>query len=339
MSCIPDESVQLIVTSPPYPMVQMWDDVFCSQEPAIQEFITDGMVERAYNMMHQLLSGVWEECDRITIPGGFICINIGDAVRTINGIFRLYPNHITIADWFISKGYCALPDIIWHKVVNTPTKFMGSGMYPAGAYVTLEHEYILIFRKGGCRQFNKDGKVLRHQSAYFWEERNTWFSYVWTTGGIRQTIPTVGDSRQRSASYHFDIPYRLINMYSVKGDTVVDPFVGLGTTSLASAVSNRNSIGFDIDGIIAGYAMDRIMQDSIGVSEQMTDRRVRRHIEYVSNQAHPAKYLSLEYGFPVKTNQETKIKFEIIDSCEMAHPGDIENSMRMVCTYRDFSMD
>ena len=103
-------------------------------------------------------------------------------------------------------------------------------MYPGGAYVTLEHEYILILRKNGKRKFTtQPEKQNRRESAYFWEERNIWFSDIWDLKGIRQDIQQK-DIRTRSAAFPFELAYRLINMYSVFGDTILDPFLGTGTT-------------------------------------------------------------------------------------------------------------
>ena len=162
LTSIPTASVQLIVTSPPYPMVEMWDDIFSKQDPTIKTALESGDGITAYNKMHLILNEVWTECDRILINNGFICINIGDATRTINEKFQLYSNHAQTIIFFQNKGYSVLPDIHWRKQSNSPNKFLGSGMYPAGAYVTYEHEYILVFRKGGKRFFqvklSKEGK-------------------------------------------------------------------------------------------------------------------------------------------------------------------------------------
>ena len=104
-------------------------------------------------------------------------------------------------------GFTNLPEIIWRKPTNSPNKFMGSGMLPAGAYVTLEHEFILIFRKGGKRIFKSDAeKLKRQQSAFFWEERNVWFSDLWTLTGTNQKLNNK-NSRERSAAYPFDLAY------------------------------------------------------------------------------------------------------------------------------------
>ena len=177
---IEDESVNLIVTSPPYPMIEMWDKIFSSLNPAIEEALNDQNGFEAYDLMNKELNKVWAEVDRVLVPGGIACINIGDATRKIGDSFQLYSNHSRIICCFEKMGYQVLPDILWRKQSNKPNKFMGSGMLPPNAYVTLEHEYILIFRKGSNREFKKqEEKEHRRGSAYFWEERNKWFSDVW----------------------------------------------------------------------------------------------------------------------------------------------------------------
>ena len=150
---IPSESVDLVVTSPPYPMISMWDDIFSNQNSEIQKTLACGDGKQAYALMHEILDTVWDEVFRVLKKGRFACINIGDATRTVKGDFCLYPNHARILNYLLNIGFSALPDILWRKQANTPNKFMGSGMLPAGAYVTLEHEYILIVRKGPKREF------------------------------------------------------------------------------------------------------------------------------------------------------------------------------------------
>ena len=180
MDEVADESVDLVVTSPPYPMIEMWDGLFRQQVEGVGEALAAAAGDRAFASMHDHLDAAWREVHRVLRPGGIACINIGDATRTLAGEFRLYPNHSRVLAGLSQLGFATLPDILWRKPTNAPTKFMGSGMLPPGAYVTYEHEYILIARKGKRRQFTKPGeKVLRRQSAYFWEERNSWFSDVW----------------------------------------------------------------------------------------------------------------------------------------------------------------
>ena len=109
---------------------------------------------------------------------------------------------------------------------------MGSGMLPAGAYVTLEHEHILVLRKGNKRNFKTPEEKLRRQkSAFFWEERNLWFSDLWEDlkGTKQNNIDK--NIRERSGAYPFELAYRLINMLSLREDKVLDPFLGTGTTT------------------------------------------------------------------------------------------------------------
>ena len=171
----------------------------------------------AFELTHRELDKVWLECFRVLKEGGFLCINIGDATRNIKGEFELYNNHSRIITYCTNIGFTNLPNIIWRKPTNSPNKFMGSGMLPCGAYVTLEHEWILIFRKGSKRLYKGDTeKEQRRQSSFFWEERNHWFSDLWEIKGTKQAI-TNTKSRERNASYPFTVPYRLINMYSQRG--------------------------------------------------------------------------------------------------------------------------
>ena len=314
MGKISDESVNLIVTSPPYPMIKMWDEMFSTQDPEIEKDLQseDGM--GAFFKMHKVLKKTWEECDRVLAKNGFVCINIGDATRSIGDNFQLFSNHTQIINTFLEMGYSLLPDIHWRKQSNSPNKFMGSGMYPAGAYVTYEHEYILIFRKGGKRIFKGQEKLLRQKSAFFWEERNVWFSDLWDVKGTSQTILSAKNGRDRNASFPLEIPFRLINMYSVEGDTVLDPFAGLGTTNLACMILNRNSIGVEIDENIADMALNN-MDRSLDELNQIIDTRIKRHLNFIDSLKEEKKekcYLNDHHGFLVKTKQEKKIEINPI---------------------------
>lgn len=332
LNCIPDRSVHLIVTSPPYPMIEMWDDMFKEQSPAVEAFFQKCDFDRAFEAMHSVLDAVWKECDRVLADNGFICINIGDATRTLGNTFRLFSNHARIIRAFSAMGYTVLPDILWRKQSNAPNKFMGSGMYPAGAYVTYEHEYILIFRKGGKRTFIGKAKQLRQESAYFWEERNVWFSDLWDIKGTSQIISNAAASRSRSASFPFEIPYRLVNMYSVKGDTVLDPFCGLGTTTLACAASERNSLGIEINPEIAVLARETIVEQVPGLN-RVIEHRLSAHsafIDSLSGEKREKCYPNSFHGFAVKTRQETALQIRRISDIDFQADG-------IVCHYEQKS--
>jgi DNA modification methylase len=310
MEAVSSESVDLMVTSSPYPMIEMWDEMFAQQSSSVNKALGKRDGANAFELMHQVLDPVWKEVYRVLKVGGFACINIGDATRTINGNFVLYPNHMRILKSALDLGFSALPCILWRKQTNAPNKFMGSGMLPAGAYVTLEHEYILILRKGPKRVFKKEeDKRLRRKSAIFWEERNSWYSDVWfDVKGTPQAL-THKDLRLRSAAYPFEVVYRLINMYSVKGDTVLDPFLGTGTTTAAAIASGRHSIGYEIDTAME-KVIDRIKEVIVDSSKQLIRKRLTKHMEFVVNRLKTKggfKYENKHYGFPVITAQEKEL--------------------------------
>ena len=319
LSSIKDKSIDLVVTSPPYPMIEMWDSLFCAEDPSITDDLSNADGFSAFSKMHHVLNEVWTECDRVLKDNGFICINIGDATRTLNGNFQMYPNHANIISFFHNLGYSTLPDIHWRKPSNAPNKFMGSGMYPAGAYVTYEHEYILVFRKGGKRVFSGESRKKRQKSAYFWEERNVWFSDLWEIKGTTQLISSTGEHRERNASFPLDIPYRLVNMYSAEGDLVLDPFAGLGTTNLACMISQRNSIGVEINPQIATLAVTNISKTPSQLNK-IIDARLANHISFIESltaEKQEKCYENPHHGFKVKTKQETDLHIERVKSIEV----------------------
>ena len=324
MESVSSESVDLMVTSPPYPMVEMWDEMFAQQSSIVKKALAKGNGPDAFELMHQVLDPVWKEVYRVLKFGGFACINIGDATRTINGNFVLYPNHMRILKTALELGFSSLPCILWRKQTNAPNKFMGSGMLPAGAYVTLEHEYILILRKGPKREFKKEeDKKRRRESAIFWEERNSYFSDVWfDVKGTPQALNDK-DARLRSAAYPFELVYRLINMYSAKGDIVLDPFLGTGTTTAATIASGRNSIGYEIDSSLENV-IGRIKDLIVDSSQQFIRKRLAKHMEFVVHWLKTKggfKYDNEHYGFPVMTAQEKELIFNDPLNITQPEPG------------------
>jgi DNA modification methylase len=310
MDKIPSDSIDLIVTSPPYPMIEMWDDLFAGRDKALASALQKEQGAKAFELMHQMLDPVWDEAFRVLKKGGFACINIGDAVRTLHSNFAVYSNHTRILLHLLQIGFTVLPMVIWRKQTNAPNKFMGSGMLPAGAYVTLEHEYILILRKGGKRNFSSDAEKLnRNQSAIFWEERNLYFSDIWfDIKGSRQALHDK-ELRKRSAAFPFELAYRLINMYSVKNDTVLDPFMGTGTTMAAAMTAARNSIGGEIEKGFLGPIMET-QNNIIQLAREITENRLKAHLSFISERTaagKPVKHTNLPYGFPVVTRQEKEI--------------------------------
>jgi len=327
MDAIPSNSIDLVVTSPPYPMIEMWDEIFSKQNVKIEEALNKKDGPSAFELMHKELDLVWDEVSRVLKRGGIACINIGDATRTIDDHFALYTNHSRIHTYMQKIGFSALPAILWRKQTNAPNKFMGSGMMPPGAYVTLEHEYVLILRKGNKKEFKtEDEKEQRRESSFFWEERNIWFSDVWTD--LKGTSQNLFDNkvRGRSAAYPFELPYRLITMFSVKGDNVLDPFLGMGTTMYAAMAACRNSIGYEID----NNFHDAIVSRLNGIVKYANGRitaRLENHCTFVENQFERKgkfKYFNKNYLFPVTTNQETTLLINELQSVKQTEEDRFE---------------
>lgn len=322
MSYIDSETVDLVITSPPYPMIEMWDSLFSTFNEEIKQSLEDEDGKRAFSLMHVELDKIWKESSRVLKVGGMACINIGDATRKINKNFQLFPNHVKITNFFQEEGFISLPCILWRKPTNSPTKFLGSGMLPPNAYITLEHEYILLFRKGNKKREIAPKSESRYESAYFWEERNNWFSDMWTDiKGTSQIInknnkENNDDLRERSAAFPLELPYRLLNMFSIYNDTILDPFWGTGTSSLAAIISGRNSIGYELN----SHFKDIFQQNlrNIGeISDTINNRRIQDHIEFTKEykrRGKEFKYKSINYNFPVMTKQEENIQFYSINN-------------------------
>jgi DNA modification methylase len=278
---------------------------------------------------HRELDKVWDEVFRVLTKGGIACINIGDATRTIKKKFSLYTNHSRILSYMQDLGFSALPAILWRKQTNAPNKFMGSGMMPPGAYVTLEHEYILILRKGNKKEFKSTTeKQNRRESSFFWEERNFWFSDVWLD--LKGATQSLFDhkTRGRSAAFPFELPYRLISMFSVKGDTVLDPFLGIGTTMFAAIAAGRNSVGYEIDRSLQDVTFSKI-DGILDYSNKRINQRLEKHFEFVENRfanKGKFKYENKKYLCPVMTRQELDILINKVKEIKSIDENTVEAS-------------
>jgi modification methylase len=313
---VADESIDLMITSPPYPMIEMWDDIFSLQNPLIKDALHGKRGNLAYDLMHRELEKVWKQSYRILKNGAFACINIGDATRKGDDGFQLYPNYSRVLNCCMDLGFSPLPEILWKKQTNAPNKFLGSGMLPGGAYVTLEHEFILILRKGSKRESKtKEEKCNRLQSAFFYEERNAWFSDIWHD--LKGTKQNNIDSkiRERSGAFPFELPYRLINMFSLKGETVLDPFLGTGTSMAAAMATARNSVGFEIDSNFKEQYKEKF-RDIVKFSNEIIQNRLCDHRAFLENerQKRTFRHNNKKYGFPVVTKQETEITFDMLSA-------------------------
>ncbi len=317
LSWIDSESIDLVVTSPPYPMIEMWDEIFLRLQPQLREAMAAGEGQAVFEGMHAVLDPVWRELYRVMSNGGILCINVGDATRSLGPAFRLYPNHARVISACTGLGFQMLPEILWRKQTNAPNKFMGSGTLPPGAYVTLEHEWILIFRKSTPRVFaSPEERRIRRESAFFWEERNVWFSDVWDFKGVRQPLGELRSPRSRSAAFPFEMAYRLINMFSVKGDLVMDPFAGCGTTMLAAMCAARNSFAVEMEETLIPFIQAQVNEIVPRGNERILERleRHRLFVEQRRRSGRELKYTNRFYDFPVVSRQEQEILIDYLSS-------------------------
>jgi modification methylase len=247
LSWIPDESVHLIVTSPPYWTLKEYNS-HESQLGAIKDY-ESFLIE---------LDKVWTHCARILAPGGRICCVVGDVCipRRKMGRHVVMPLHADILVRTRKLGLDALTPILWFKIANGVTESKGNGAgfygkpYQPGAIVKNDFEYILFLRKGGAyRSPTDEQKALSMLSK---AEMQGWLRTAWAD------IKGESTRKGHPAPYPVELAERLIRLFSFAGDTVVDPFSGTGSTSVAAIHTGRNSIGNEIDPTYFKAAFDRL---------------------------------------------------------------------------------
>ncbi|MBC7286532.1 MAG: site-specific DNA-methyltransferase [Armatimonadetes bacterium] len=248
-----DESIHLTVTSPPY-----W---------CIKDYQHPGQIgyEQSYEEYLDALREVFSECKRVLKPGCRLAVNIGDQYLRAkeHGRYRVLPIPADVTRMGIDLGMDFMGAIIWRKISTTRTTgggcWMGSTYYPGDGHITYEHEYILLFRKRGERPVPKD-EDIRRRSRLTKEERSAWFRGVWDDVTPERQVGHV-------AMFPVELPRRLIRMYTYVGETVLDPFLGSGTTSLAAALEGRNSVGYEINEAFEELIRRKISQASGSHSE------------------------------------------------------------------------
>lgn len=230
-----DGSVHLIITSPPYWTLKKYND-----HPDQLGDIAD------YEAFHDELDRVWRHCHRVLVPGGRVVCVVGDvclARRRNKGRHMVMPLHADIAVRCRRIGFDYLTPILWHKIANASyevengSSFLGKP-YEPNAIIKNDVEYILMLRKpGGYRQPTEE---QRSRSKIDKDEHTRWFRSIWTD------LPGAS-TRDHPAPFPVELAYRLIRMFSFVDDTVLDPFVGTGSTMLAAIRAGRHSIGNEVD--------------------------------------------------------------------------------------------
>ena len=248
MGFISDESVHLIVTSPPYWNLKEYNNTKnqLGHIDDYEEFLAE-------------LKKVWDECFRILIPGGRLVCIVGDVCmsRSQHGRHRVMPLHADICVQCRKVGFDNLNPIIWYKISNAKfeankgSKFLGRP-YEPNAIIKNDIEYILMQRKPGG--YRKPSDLQRRLSRIKKDDFNKWFRQIWNLTGA--------STNKHPAPFPLELAQRLVQMFSFEGDTVLDPFCGTGTTSIAAVKSNRNSIGIDIDASYCRIAASRVQKET-----------------------------------------------------------------------------
>ena len=250
LSFIEPETVHLVLTSPPY-----WTLKEYRRSTGQLGFVQD------YEEFVEALAAVWEHCFRILVPGGRLICVVGDVClsrRRNRGRHTVVPLHASIQESCRRIGFDNLASIVWHKIANASfevdngSSFLGKP-YEPNAVIKNDVEFILMERKpGGYRTPSKAARLLSIISA---ENYDAWFRQIWF--GL-----TGASTRNHPAPYPLELATRLVRMFSFVGDTVLDPFMGTGTTNLASALWGRNSVGVEIDPYYFEHALVRLRTET-----------------------------------------------------------------------------
>jgi DNA modification methylase len=250
MSSLKPESVHLILTSPPYWTLKEY------RESDAQL----GHVENYDQFLHEL-DKVWKHCFDALVPGGRLICVVGDVClsrRENGGRHTVVPLHASIQEHCRMLGFDNLAPIIWHKISNAAYEVEGGGgflgkPYEPNAVIKNDIEFILMQRKpGGYRTPDLPTKILSLISA---DNHKKWFQQIWA--GV-----TGASTKEHPAPYPIELAERLVRMFSFVGDTVLDPFLGTGTTTVAAAKWGRNSIGFEVDRHYFRMAEKRINRET-----------------------------------------------------------------------------
>jgi len=250
LAWISDRSIDLIVTSPPY-----W---------SLKKYETrDGQLGdiEDYDAFLLELDMIWRQCERILVEGGRICCVVGDVcIPRRRGRHRVMSLHSDIQVRARTLGLDCLTPILWHKIANGVTEAEGNGAgfygkpYQPGAVIKNDVEYILFLRKPG--EYRKTTMLQKALSMLSKTEMQNWFSSIWVD------IKGASTRGGHPAPFPVELAERLIRMFSFAGDTVLDPFLGTGSTTLAAIRAGRNSVGVEIEPRYLEIARGRIADEA-----------------------------------------------------------------------------
>ena len=288
MDAVDDESVHLVITSPPYWQLKDYG-------PKQQIGYNDSYQDYINN-----LNLVWNECYRVLHKGCRLCVNIGDqfARSVYYGRYKIIPIRTEIIKFCETVGFDYMGAIIWQKVTTCNTTggatIMGSFPYPRNGIVKLDYEFILIFKKLGKPP--KVSKQIKEQSKLTKDEWNQYFYGHWNFSGEKQN--------QHLAPFPEELPKRLIRMFSFVGDTILDPFLGSGTTSLAALNLSRNSVGYEINREYRDTIKQRL-HENVSVFEK--EARIEVTEQQLKNVDFREQIQSLPYIFEDPVTFERKV--------------------------------
>jgi site-specific DNA-methyltransferase (adenine-specific) len=251
MAAVADQSVHLVVTSPPYWTLKKYETRLgqLGDVSDYEEFLFE-------------LDQVWRECERILVPGGRICCVVGDVCipRRRDGRHRVMPLHADIQVRARNLRLDSLTPILSQKIANGVMEADGNGAgfygkpYQPGAVVKNDVEYVLFLRKPG--EYRTTGMLQKALSMLTKEEMLSWFCSAWSD------IKGASTRDGHPAPYPIGIAERLIRMFSFAGDTILDPFLGTGSTIIAAIRTGRNSIGIEIEPKYLSLAKTRVAAEA-----------------------------------------------------------------------------
>jgi DNA modification methylase len=290
-------AVDLVVTSPPY-----WH---------IKDYGITGQIGYGHSLHAYLkdLYRVWQECFRVLRPGGRLCVNVGDqfARAATYGRYKIIPLHAEIIGQGEELGFDFMGAIIWQKKTTMNTSggapVMGSYPYPSNGLVEIDYEFILIFKKPGPAK--KVAKDIKEASKLTKEEWKEYFSGHWHFGGARQL--------GHEAMFPEELPRRLIRMFTFVGDTVLDPFLGSGTTVKAALELGRDAVGYEINEGFVEIIREKVrlkdaqpLLNSVEIIQRTEQISEAAGIEY-NPRIQDSQLLPGQVDFPKKTQNLPKV--------------------------------